>query len=76
MSPVSKELDITVCTLVCTCFLVTVTQRKSSKIKLPVDREEEPELPKVQVKRVGLNDFTFLQVLGKGSFGKVRQMDR
>lgn len=37
-----------------------------------VPERRESVVPEQQTPRLGLSDFTFLQVLGKGSFGKVR----
>uniref|UniRef100_A0A8C9V3C8 Protein kinase C n=1 Tax=Scleropages formosus TaxID=113540 RepID=A0A8C9V3C8_SCLFO len=38
---------------------------------LSVRHEDQSEAPEQQTRRLGISDFTFLQVLGKGSFGKV-----
>ncbi|KAG5276776.1 hypothetical protein AALO_G00109610 [Alosa alosa] len=46
--------------------------QRGSTIKPGRPCEEDPVVPRTRsVERVGLDDFTFLQVLGKGSFGKV-----
>ncbi|XP_062406085.1 protein kinase C, eta, b [Sardina pilchardus] len=48
------------------------SSNRRSTIKSGLPSEEDPVVPSSEsVPRVSLDDFTFLQVLGKGSFGKV-----
>ena len=49
-------------------------QVRGEELNPPLDPPptREGKEPRQHTRRLGLSDFTFLQVLGKGSFGKVR----
>jgi hypothetical protein len=49
------------------------SRRSSGLIKTPSQSLDDPPVPKaIGEKKCSIEDFSFLKVLGKGSFGKVR----
>ncbi|KPP74097.1 protein kinase C eta type-like [Scleropages formosus] len=52
------------------CIIIINPSGEAHQRSLSVRHEDQSEAPEQQTRRLGISDFTFLQVLGKGSFGK------